>query len=179
MPEHALIPIGRERRMNHPSVLGVASSRKEEFVCVRVHACVCLRACVCLCPPGRMWWAACSLCGHCFCLLLFLLFSSSSTPSRLCLSSPGMWTTVAWSTAAECPLHLLLRFSDPDGVSAKWSGSEVSARRRIKTPLSLSPPGSTKKSTGSWPSACNKTLTCCWCDTHTCPTHVRAARKPG
>ena len=106
--------------------------REELFVC----ACVCLCACcvrVSVCVlPGRMRWAACSLCSHCFRLHLLLLLlllhhhllslPLSICPVRECWPP---WPDPLLPTVPSSPLPLSVFVSDgrsppPTAPAVRW-----------------------------------------------------------
>lgn len=124
-------PYSRRTWTPHEPLLSFGRGLVQKGGVVRVCVYVCARVCVrARAPPGRMWWAACSLCSHCFRLLLLLSFSSVSVQSGN-VDHRGLIRRVSPASPAPC---FWLR-----SVSAKRSDSKVSARRRVKTPLSRSP----------------------------------------
>ena len=105
--------------------------REELFVC----ACVCLCACcvrVSVCVlPGRMRWAACSLCSHCFrlhlLLLLLLLHHLLSLPLSICPVRECWppWPDPLLPTVPSSPLPLSVFVSDgrsppPTAPAVRW-----------------------------------------------------------
>lgn len=155
--------------------MGVVSPKEEElFACVRVCVrvtCVCL--CACVCPPGPHVMSSLQSLRT----LFFASFSSSSPslslcPVRECGPQPDPpLPSVPSSSHCSCPVLSLTAVAFPQLIWLKRWVHAPGEDSTLALPCGGGGGGSgggggTQKSTESWTSACNKTLTCCCDDTH-------------